>query len=61
MNFRWHPETLNADGPDCGNDERFQLILKVDLTNFSFDSCLEPWRSYSVTDEAARSLTPNYV
>ena len=33
MNFRWHPETLNADGPDCGNDERFQLILRVDFTN----------------------------
>lgn len=34
MNFRWHPETLNADGPDCGNDERYQAILRVGLLNF---------------------------
>ena len=34
MNFRWHPETLSTDGPDCGNDERYQSILRVDLTNF---------------------------
>jgi len=34
MNFPWHPEKLIADGPDCGNDERYQSILRVDLTNF---------------------------
>jgi len=34
MNFRWHPEKLNADDPDCGNDHRYQSILKVHLANF---------------------------
>jgi hypothetical protein len=34
MNFRWHPETLNADCPDCGNDHRYQSILRVELASF---------------------------
>jgi len=34
MNFRWHPESLNADGPDCGNDHRYRSTLKVELASF---------------------------
>lgn len=34
MNFRWHPETLNADGLHCGNDHRHQSTLRVELARF---------------------------
>ena len=34
MNFRWRPETFNANGPDCGNDHPYQSTLRVELASF---------------------------